>query len=564
MDSLIAVGALTAWGYSVVTLLRGGDHVFFDTAAMIITLILTGRLIELNAKRRSFREIRQLLQLGAREARVLDESGEEQSLPAERVTPGQRVVIKSGETVPVDGVIMEGGSELDESLLTGESMPVPRTVGDAVVSGSLNRGGALVVEASAVGSGTVLGGIVRAAKEAQGRKAPIQRLVDRIAALFMPLILLLSAGTVVGHALSGSSVEEAILHGVAVLVIACPCALGLATPQALIRGSARAASLGMVVRGGEVLQRAAGIDTVLFDKTGTLTEGHPAIAHVEPVEGSSRAEVLQTAAALESRIHHPIADAVVHTAEAEGFAYTPADEIESVLGAGIRGQLPQFLIDQGIAEEEVTVATTGAGSLQDGQAWTMVYVARLGRLAGWIAMTDRLRPEVTAVVAALKQSGVRLAIISGDRQESVAAVAEAAGIPDGLGNLAPEEKIREILTLQAAGYRVAMVGDGINDGPALAQADLGVAVGTGADLALETADAALLRSDLGGVRQLHELGRVTMRRIAQNLTFAFMYNLAAVPLAVLGILSPITAAAAMALSSTTVTLNSIRRFRLSD
>ena len=573
MDSLIAVGALTAWLYSLVTLLRGGTHVYFDTAGMIITLILAGRLIELNAKRRSFRQIRRLLQFGAREARVMNERREENTIPADRVEPGQVVIIRGGETVPVDGTVLEGSVDLDESLLTGESKPVPKSPGDRVVSGSLNLGGPLQVRVDAVGRDTVLGGILRAVREAQGRKAPIQRLVDRVASLFMPFILLVALGTVIGHYLTGAGLEVAMLHGVAVLVIACPCALGLATPQALLKGSARAAALGMVVRGGEALQRGASVDTVLFDKTGTLTEGRPAVVEIGtvPDSGADADDVLRTAAALEAQVNHPLGRAISEEAAARGLDPPAASEIEEVTGAGVQGLIDnstalvgsaRFLRDRGLADEEVERMMRRAAEVAPDDGRTVVLVARDGAAIGWLALADRLRSEVPEVVASLRDQGMRTAILSGDRTESVQAVAGAAGIVDALGGLTPDEKIREILTLQAAGYRVAMVGDGINDGPALAQADLGVAVGTGADLALETADVALLRSDLGGIPVLIGLGAATMRRVRQNLFFAFLYNVAAVPLAVLGLLAPIAAAAAMALSSATVTLNSVRQLRI--
>jgi heavy metal translocating P-type ATPase len=573
MDSLIAVGALTAWLYSLITLLRGGTHVYFDTAGMIITLILAGRLIELNAKRRSFRQIRRLLQLGAREARILDERGEEHTIPADRVEPGQVVIIRGGETVPVDGTVLEGSVDLDESLLTGESRPVPKSPGAVVVSGSLNLGGPLQVRADAVGGDTVLGGILRSVREAQGRKAPIQRLVDQVAALFMPFILLVAVGTVVGHYLAGVGLEVAIMHGVAVLVIACPCALGLATPQALLKGSARAAALGMVVRGGEALQRGASVDTVLFDKTGTLTEGRPAVVAfgTAPDSGTDADEVLRIAAALESHVNHPLGRAISEEAAARALDVPAASGIEEVTGAGVQGQIEnsvaligsaRFLRDRGLGDEAVEQVMQRAADAAEDDGRTVVLVARDGAAIGWLELADRLRSEIPGVVAALRNQGMRTAIVSGDRTESVQAVAGAAGIVDALGGLTPDEKIREILTLQAAGYRVAMVGDGINDGPALAAADLGIAVGTGADLALETADVALLRSDLGGVPALIGLGAATMRRVRQNLFFAFLYNVAAIPLAVLGLLAPITAAAAMALSSATVTLNSVRQLRI--
>ncbi len=562
MDTLIAVGSLAAYSYSVWAVLAGRRASYFDTAAVIVTLILLGKTLEARARASAGDAARSLLERGAKEATLLVE-GLERKVPIEQVRPGQSVVVRPGEKIPADGVVKEGISWVDLSLLTGESVPVDVGPGDEVVGASVNGNGRLVVFVSKVGGNTKLSEIVRLLQQAQGSKAPVQRLADRVSSVFVPVVMTLAFATFLGWWLgSGATPGAALLHATAVLLIACPCALGLATPVAIMAGTGRAAELGVLFGGGEVFEVARQADMVLLDKTGTVTEGAMRLAEVVPADGRSAHEVLALAAATESGSEHPIARAVVDGARAQGVdvpistghTVLPGAGAEATVGGNsIRVGRPQGLpIEQ--AEEVDRLA--GAGS-------TPFAVWRGDEAIGLLSVSDRVKPEAAGTVERLKSLGLEVAMVTGDHRATAEAIAGEAGIDHVLAEVFPDGKVDEVKRLQTAGHRVVFVGDGINDAPALAQADVGVAMGTGTDVALEAADVRLLAGDLGSVADALALARWTYRVIRQNLFWAFAYNVVMIPLAALGALTPTWAAGAMAASSVSVVLNALRlrRFR---
>ena len=539
MDTLVSLGTLAAWTWSTIVLLgRLGGDTYFEAAAVITTLILLGRHIELRARRTAGAAVRELLELGAKEARVLRD-GQEVLVPLSELRPGDVFSVRPGEKLATDGVVVDGESAVDQSLLTGESVPVEVGPGSEVAGATVNTYGRLVVRANRVGADTALAQIARLVERAQSGKAPIQRLADRIAAVFVPAVVLVAAATFVGWLVVGRGASAAFTAGVAVLIIACPCALGLATPMALLVGTGRGAQLGVLIKGPEVLEHTRRVDTILLDKTGTITEGRGELVEVMLLDGATRADVLRLAGAVEAASEHPLAQAIARAARLEVGELPPVERFRNLPGVGVAG-----LVDG----HEVEVGR-GAGAIQ--VAWD-------GTPRAALAVRDTVRPTSAAAVADLKRLGLTPVLLTGDGRAAAERVAADVGIERVVAEVRPDVKLAEVLRLQGDGEVVAMVGDGVNDAPALAQADLGIAIGTGTDVAIEASDVTLVSGDLRAAVDAIRLARRTLRTIKQNLFWAFAYNVAAIPLAILGFLNPMIAAAAMAGSSLFVVMNSVR------
>jgi Cu+-exporting ATPase len=539
MDTLISLGTLAAWGWSVVVLLGGlKADVYFEVAGVTTTLVLLGRFLEARARRRSGTAIRALLELGAKEARVLRE-GEEVHMPVDQLQVGDIFVVRPGEKVATDGIVVEGDSAVDQSMLTGESMPVEVEPGAEVAGATINTYGRLIVRATKVGAATALAQIARLVAEAQAGKAPIQRLVDRISGVFVPVVLVIALGTLVGWLAIAGNVSEAFTAAVAVLIIACPCALGLATPTALLVGTGRGAQLGILIKGPEVLEQTRRVGTVILDKTGTVTAGTMELVEVAPLNGATRLDVLRLAGAVEAASEHPIARAIADAARGELGSLPPVTGFRNVPGVGVHGV---------VEGKDVEVARRkGAISV----SWD-------GEPRATLAVRDTLRPTSRDAVRQLADLGLKPVLLTGDDETTAQRIADEVGIERVIAEVLPQEKAAEVRRLQAAGEVVAMVGDGVNDAPALAQADLGIAIGTGTDVAIQASDLTLVSGDLRGAADAIRLARRTLRTIKGNLFWAFAYNIAAIPLAVAGYLNPIVAAAAMAFSSVFVVTNSLR------
>ena len=586
MNTLIVVGTSAAYLYSTVAVFAPGFFVtvgqrpqmYFDTAAVIITLILLGRLLEARAKRRTTEAIRRLAQLQPKTATLLRGEREHEAVPIEQVQVGDRVLVRPGESIPVDGIVQAGSSAVDESMLTGESLPVEKQTGDSVTGATLNTMGALTVLATKVGKATALARIIDLVRQAQGSKAPIQRLADTIAAYFVPAVIATAVVTFCLWLTFGPepSLSFALMTFVAVLIIACPCSLGLATPTAIMVGTGRGAESGVLIKGGEILERAHTLTTVVFDKTGTLTTGKPAVTEVIPSETLperarlSRAEVLRVAARAEWHSEHPLGQAVVQHAQTRGITLGPVESFVALAGHGVEARLEGKLV---LVGSRRLLAQRGmqSGDLPEHaerlsrEGKTPLYVVVNRRVVGLIAVADTLKPQAAEDVRRLQHMGLEVVMLTGDNRHTAQAIARQAGIAQVLAEVLPEEKAAEIARLQDNGAAIAMVGDGINDAPALAQATVGIAVGTGTDIALEAADITLLRGELSGVATALELSRRTVQVIRQNLFWAFAYNTAGIPLAAgllypfFGILlDPMVAASAMALSSVSVVTNSLR------
>jgi len=564
MDTLIAIGTLAAFFFSARQVVFGHRHAehYFDSAALIIAFLLLGRYFEARAKGRASRAIRALLELGVKEATLIVD-GEERTVPIETVMVGDLLRVRPGEKIPVDGVVVDGASAVDESMLTGESVPVDKATGDAVAGATLNAHGVLTVRATAVGADTALAQIVRLVEQAQGAKAPVQHLADRIAGVFVPVVLAVAALTLAGWWVAGEP-GHGLVAAVAVLIIACPCALGLATPTAIMVGTGRGAAMGILIKGGEVLERSKRIDTVVFDKTGTLTMGRMAVTDVVPAPGVDAAELLRRAAAVELGSEHPVGRAVIERARADGVAVTAATGFVAVAGHGVTGTVDGTTVIVGrralltdawmVIPDRVAVT---AENLEAGGK-TAVLAGWDGEARGVVAVADTVKPNATAVVADLTAMGIGCVMITGDNRPTAEAIAAQVGIDRVLAEVLPSDKVAEVRRLQAEGRVVAMVGDGVNDAPALVQADLGIAIGSGTDVAIESSDITLLSADLDGVPTAIRLSRRTFRTILQNLAWAFGYNIAAIPLAMAGALNPAIAGAAMAFSSVSVVTNSLR------
>ncbi|NLF54884.1 MAG: copper-translocating P-type ATPase [Thauera phenolivorans] len=565
MDVLVALGTSMAYGYSLVVTLAGRHdlHVYFEASAMIITLILLGKLLEARAKARTTAALDALLRLQPRMARV-ERGGELVEVPVEQLRPGDAFVLRPGDAVPVDGLVERGESALDEAMLTGESLPVDKRAGDAVYAATINGEGLLRCRATGVGASTLLAGIIRLVEQAQGSKAPVQRLADRIAAVFVPVVVAIAALTLAGWWLWSGNFQQALINAVAVLVIACPCALGLATPTAIMVGTGQGARAGMLVKNAEALELAERLEVLALDKTGTLTEGRPAVTDVVAAEGWERTELLALAAALEQGSAHPIAQAVVAAAR-DGSGFVPAaGTARAVGGKGLEGRVgegeaarevllgsPAFLAERSIAIDDEAVATLASAGK------TLVAVAVDRRFAGLIAVADRVRADSAEAVRRLRARGIRVVMLTGDHPATAAAIAAQTGVSEWRAGVLPGDKAAAVRELGAGGARVGMAGDGINDAPALAAADVSFAIGVGADVAVEAADITLVRNSLLGVVDAIELSRATLSKIRQNLFFAFIYNVLGIPLAAAGMLNPVIAGAAMAMSSVSVVSNSL-------
>ena len=584
MSTLIALGTSAAYAYSAaVTLLPQtftdlgvGTHVYFDTAVMIIALIVLGRLLEARARGQTSDAIRKLMGLQARTARVW-RGGDAVDIPVAEVTIGDLVLVRPGEKVPVDGVVTKGGSALDESMLTGESLPLDKTVNDTVFGGTLNKTGSFTMRAERVGRDTVLAQIVQLVEEAQGSKSPIQRVADRVAKVFVPAVMATAVLTFVAWLVWGPApvIAYALLNFVAVLIIACPCALGLATPTAIRVGTGKGAELGILFKSGPALENAHRLQTVVLDKTGTLTQGQPSVTDVATHNGFTESEVLRLAASTEQASEHPVAQAIVAAARAGDLELEAASNAEALPGRGMIATVGfhSVLIGNEALMRDSDIPLDKLHEIAEqlaGDGKTPVFVALNGRAAGIIAVSDTLKSHAREAVASLRQLGLDVLMLTGDHRRSAEAVARQVGIDAVLAEVLPDEKAAQVKELQSQGKRVAVVGDGINDAPALAQADVGIAIGTGTDVALAAADVTLIAGDLRGVATAMQLSRRTMRTIRQNLFWAFIYNLLGIPVAagilypILGVsLNPALAAGAMALSSVSVVCNSLllRRFR---
>ncbi|OYT69820.1 MAG: heavy metal translocating P-type ATPase [Armatimonadetes bacterium CP1_7O] len=555
MEVLVLLGTLSAFFYSLALTLQGHTHhMYYETSAVIITLVLLGRTLEARARGQAKRALESLWHLLPHETLRWNGTTYE-PVPLRQVRAGDRLLVRTGDRIPVDGVVLEGRGWVDESPLTGESLPQERTVGDRVLSGALLTDGMIQIQAQAVGAATMLAQIAHAVAHAQAQKASIQRLADQIAAVFVPIVVGIALLTLGGWYLATRDFAAALVPAVSVLVIACPCALGLAVPIAMMTGATRAARAGVLIRGFEALERVRRIDTLVLDKTGTLTLGKPRLVRIH-TEGIPEEEALRLAAGLEQAVRHPLAEAILHAAQERGIEPTPMNTVEVVAGGGVRGKegnrsliigSPRFLQEHGIESDKASNAP--------------VLLAVDGRIVARFEFTDAPLPKVAATLEALHEAGLHLVLCSGDRAEAVQAFAQRVGIKEWRAAQSPTDKAALVRQLQAEGRRVAFVGDGVNDAPALAQADLGIAVATGTQLAAENADLILLNTDLRTLLSALQVAQAIYRVVQQNLFFAFVYNTLGIPLAALGYLNPIIAALAMSLSSVSVVGNALRLLR---
>ena len=588
MFTLIALGVGVAWGYSVVALLfpsifpptmrhpDGTVPVYFEAAAVITALVLLGQVLELRARSNTNAAIKMLLGLAPKTARVVRLGGKEEDIPLEAVMPGDILRVRPGEKIPVDGTVIDGSSSVDESMVTGESIPVEKYPGDPVIGATVNGVGTLMIKAERVGADSLLSQIVQMVSEAQRSRAPIQKLADVVAGYFVPAVVLISVLTLIVWGFWGPEprLAHAVINAVAVLIIACPCALGLATPMSIMVGTGKGATLGVLIKNAEALEVMEKVDTLVVDKTGTLTEGKPKLVMTELADGFSEREVLRLVASLERASEHPLAEAIVRGAEEKGIRMMPVDSFDSLTGLGVTGQvegrtvalgnrklLDRLSIDAGALPERAEVAR------REGQ--TVMYIVIDGRAAGLIGVADPIKDSTAQAIRELHEEGISVVMLTGDNRTTAQAVAEKLGIDRVEAEVMPDQKAETVRRLQSEGRTVAMAGDGINDAPALAQAHVGIAMGTGTDVAMESAGVTLVKGDLRGIVRARRLSRATMRNIRQNLFFAFIYNSLGVPVAAgvlypfFGLLlSPIIAAAAMSFSSVSVIANALRLKRV--
>ena len=584
MFTLIGLGVGVAYVYSGIALLfphlfpdtfrtaEGDVGLYFEAAAVIVTLILLGQVMELRARSQTNAAIKMLLGLAPKTARRVAEDGTEADVPIDRIVIGNRLRVRPGEKIPIDGVIIEGQSAIDESMITGEPMPVTKRDGDAVIGATVNTTGGFLMEARRVGADTLLAQIVQMVANAQRSRAPIQKLADVVASWFVPAVIVVAILSFVAWAMFGPEPRHAyaIVNAVAVLIIACPCALGLATPMSIMVATGKGAGLGVLFKDAEAIEVLRSVDTLVVDKTGTLTLGKPELQLVVPAEGFGETEVLSLAAALERSSEHPLAAAIVAGAEARGVALRSAENFESVTGKGVRGSVDGRRVALGNRALLTDLGVDPAGlearaEALRGEGHTAMFIVVDGAAAGLVAVADPIKSSTPEAIAALHAEGVRIVMLTGDSETTARAVAARLGIDDVFADVLPEQKVEAVKKLQAEGRMVAMAGDGINDAPALAQANVGIAMGTGTDVAMESAGVTLVKGDLRGIARARALSRAAMRNIRQNLFFAFVYNAAGVPVAAgvlypfFGILlSPVFAAAAMSLSSVSVIGNALR------
>jgi P-type Cu+ transporter len=569
MDLLVAIGTTAGWGLSTwLWLSAGGMHLYFEASAVVVTLVLLGKFLEARAKRQTTAAIRALHALRPETAHVLQRSGEEADVPVAEVLAGDRLVVRAGERIPADGTIEQGRTQVDESMLTGEPLPVAKAEGARVTGGSINGEGRVVMAVTAVGSETVLAQIIRLVEDAQAAKAPIQRLVDQVSAVFVPVVLAIGLVTLLGWWWAGAGIEAALIHAVAVLVIACPCALGLATPAAIMAGTGVAARHGILIKDAQALELAHKVDTVAFDKTGTLTVGQPRLVGFVATPAADEAPMLAVAASLQAGSEHPLARAVLAQAKERGVAFGAAGDLQAVPGRGSEGEVAgahyligsmRWIAELGVALGELAPA---AAQLQRDGATLSALVERHGaalQLRALMAFADEPKPGARDALAALRERGLRIAMISGDNRAAALAMGERLGLrPDEIhAEVLPGDKAAQVAALKQGGHVVAMVGDGVNDAPALAAADVGIAMATGTDVAMHAAGITLMRGELALVGAALALSHRTVVKIRQNLFWAFAYNVAGIPLAALGYLSPVVAGAAMALSSVSVVSNAL-------
>ncbi|BAP89033.1 heavy metal translocating P-type ATPase [Burkholderiales bacterium GJ-E10] len=576
MNSLVATGTGAAWAYSTLVIVAPGlfpaeaRHVYFDSAAVVIAAVLFGKYLETLAKGRTSAAIRKLVGLQAKTARRLGADGSEVEVPVAQLRVGDRLAVRPGERVPVDGKVVEGRAHVDESMLTGEPLPTLKQAGDAVVGATVDQDGRLVIEATSVGRDTVLAQIIKLVESAQTGKLPIQGVADRVVRVFSPAVIAIAIVAFTVWLLLGANISVALVAAVAVLVVACPCAMGLATPAAIMVGTGRAAELGVLFRKGEALETLSHVDTVLFDKTGTLTEGRPSLG---AVEGPQAEAALRLAAALEAASEHPLARAIADATKERKLELPAADDFQAVVGYGIEGRVEGRRVLVGarrfMTREDIDLGTLSErAATLEAEGSTVVFVAADGRALGLLAIADRIKPEALAVVAALRQRGLRVAMVTGDARRTAEAVAARLGIEEVHAEVLPQDKARVVSGLQEAGRRTAFVGDGINDAPALAQADVGIALASGTDIAIDSADVTLTRGHLGEVVTALDAARKTLGNIRGNLFWAFFYNILLIPIAA-GVaapvdihLNPMLAGVAMGLSSIFVLGNSLRLKRL--
>ncbi|ASS92768.1 heavy metal translocating P-type ATPase [Peribacillus simplex] len=574
MDVLVAMGTSAAYFYSVYqAIISMGSHhntaqLYFETSSILITLILLGKLFEAKAKGRSSEAIKKLMGLQAKTALVL-RNGEEREIPLEEVIVGDTIVVKPGEKIPVDGEVVEGNSAVDESMLTGESIPVDKTIGDTVIGSTLNKNGFLKMKATKIGRDTALSQIIKVVEDAQGSKAPIQRLADQISGVFVPIVVGIALLTFLIWMIwvNPGEFTPAFEAMIAVLVIACPCALGLATPTSIMAGSGRAAEFGILFKGGEHLETTHHIDTVILDKTGTVTNGTPVLTDVLIENGMEEEKFLSLIGAAEKQSEHPLAQSIVQGIQERRIALAAVEEFEAIPGYGVRAVVDQKVLFVGTRKlmkqnnVDITKALTAMVELEE-QGKTAMLASIEGEYAGLIAVADTIKDTSLTAIKRLKAMDIQVIMITGDNQRTANAIGHQVGIDQVIAEVLPEGKAEEVKKLQAAGKRVAMVGDGINDAPALALADIGMAIGTGTDVAMEAADITLIRGDLNSIADAILMSRKTMRNIKQNLFWAFAYNVIGIPIAAIGLLAPWLAGAAMAFSSVSVVINALRLQRV--
>ena len=569
MNTLVAVGTGSAYLYSsAVTLFPNfvlsahqTSHVYFDTAAVIITLILMGKWLEAKAKTKTGSTIKKLLNLKP-EFALIKKNGVEVKVSIDEIKTGDTVLVKPGGKIPADGIVLSGNSVVDESMITGESIPVEKSVGAKVIGGTINKNGYIEFEITAVGDNSLLGQIIRMVEEAQGSKAPIQNLADKVASVFVPVVIVISIVTFIAWTISGSSFNTALINFVAVLIIACPCALGLATPTAIIVGTGKAAQLGILIKDGESLETAHKISTIIFDKTGTLTEGRPVLTRIR-TNDISEEELLQYAASLEKKSEHPFGESILAAAQKRNLSLFESELLVNTIGRGILGKVNGSEVAAGnisfMNEHSIKIDSwVNQAEKEISRGGTIIFVAIDKKIKGLLKLEDVIRNESKDAVKKLKDMGLKVVMLTGDNQQNAKYIAENAGIDFFEAEILPDEKAKAIKKFQKENEIVAMVGDGINDSPALAQSDIGIALGTGTDIAIESSSIIIIRNDLNALVSAIQLSKKTIKTIKQNLFWAFFYNVICIPLAALGLLNPMFAALAMSLSSVSVVSNSLR------